>query len=217
MAKKAVMILLITLCTGPFINFSVEACTDGACALKALKDYYEFAYETCVSQVMQLARSCLDEAIKRGDGEKLAIVLDVDDTSLSSRENLEAHNFCGSFEMSHTYNIKGENKAIRPTLEFYQYARANNVEVFFVTGRPERIREVTVKNLKAVGYTDFAGIYLKPDDFSGSRQPYKTGVRKKITESGYQIVINLGDQPDDIKGGFADHALLVPNPFYTIK
>jgi predicted secreted acid phosphatase len=217
MSKKAVMILLIALCTGLFINFSVEAHTDSACALKALEDYYEFAYETCVAQVMQLARSCLDEAIKKGDGGKLAIVLDIDETSLSSRENLEAHNFCGSFEMSHKYNIKGENEAIKPTLEFYQYARANNVEVFFVTGRPESVREITVKNLKAVGYTNFAGIYLKPDDHSGSRQPYKTGVRKNITESGYHIVVNLGDQPDDIKGGFADHALLVPNPFYTIR
>ena len=33
---------------------------------------------------------------------------------------------------------------------------------------------------------------------------------------GYRIVVNMGDQPSDLAGGYAEKAVLLPNPFYRI-
>jgi predicted secreted acid phosphatase len=187
------------------------------CAQQALQQYYDQAYLKNVAQVMQLARFHLEAAIRADNGEKLAIVLDVDETALSNRPMLESCGFCSTLELSLEYIGKGKCEAILPTLELYRFAQAHGVHVFFITGRPERLREVTAHNLKSAGYTDFAEIYFRPEGASGSRRQVKSACRRRIMESGYDIIVNIGDQVDDISGGFARHALLVPNPFYTIN
>ncbi len=46
--------------------------------------------------------------------------------------------------------------------------------------------------------------------------PYKTAMRKKITEQGYDIVLSMGDQYSDLVGGYDDAMFKVPNPYYYI-
>ena len=33
---------------------------------------------------------------------------------------------------------------------------------------------------------------------------------------GFTIIANVGDQPSDLAGGYAERTFLVPNPFYRI-
>jgi len=40
--------------------------------------------------------------------------------------------------------------------------------------------------------------------------------RKQITEQGYSIVLNLGDQKGDLRGGYAEKAFKLPNPYYLV-
>ena len=42
------------------------------------------------------------------------------------------------------------------------------------------------------------------------------GARRKLEETGYRIVVNIGDQQSDLDGGFAECGFKVPNPFYFI-
>ena len=45
---------------------------------------------------------------------------------------------------------------------------------------------------------------------------YKAGTRKHIESLGYNIVLNVGDQWSDLKGGYADRVLKLPNPTYYL-
>lgn len=45
---------------------------------------------------------------------------------------------------------------------------------------------------------------------------YKALTRKHIERLGYDIVQNWGDQWSDLQGGFADHAVKLPNPTYYL-
>ena len=96
-------------------------------------------------------------------------------------------------------------------------ARRKHVAVFFITGRPATIpviQQSTEANLKAAGYTKWAGLTLNPGGLD--TVPYKSGERKKIQKDGYRILVNVGDQESDLQGGFAQRAFKLPNPFYFI-
>ena len=47
--------------------------------------------------------------------------------------------------------------------------------------------------------------------------PYKSGERRKLVRAGYDIIVNIGDQASDLRGGFADHRVKLPNPMYLIR
>jgi len=50
-----------------------------------------------------------------------------------------------------------------------------------------------------------------------SAADFKAPQRERLTREGYTIVANIGDQPSDLAGGFAERAFLLPNPFYRIS
>jgi hypothetical protein len=45
---------------------------------------------------------------------------------------------------------------------------------------------------------------------------YKSLTRERIESLGNDIVLNMGDQLNDLAGGFADYTAKVPNPMYYI-
>jgi acid phosphatase len=49
-----------------------------------------------------------------------------------------------------------------------------------------------------------------------SAADFKAPQRAQIEQQGYTIIANLGDQPSDLAGGFAERTFQLPNPFYRI-
>ena len=99
----------------------------------------------------------------------------------------------------------------------FRQARALNVTVFFITGRPEAQRVATEQNLRAVGYEGYAALHMVPDGAHfASAVAFKAPVRARIAAEGYTIIANMGDQPSDLAGGHAERTFLLPNPFYRI-
>ena len=88
--------------------------------------------------------------------------------------------------------------------------------MFFVTGRPEAQRDVTVQNLTREGYKDWDGLSLKPAAPAMTTVQYKSGARAAIEQQGFRIIANVGDQYSDLAGGHADRAFKIPNPFYFL-
>jgi len=163
-------------------------------------------------------RRCARKAPKPCSKPKLALVLDIDETSLSNYAALSANDFKNATAALASSLIAADAPAIAPTLELFDDARAQNVAVFFITGRPDGIaivRQRTEENLTAAGYSGWRELVLKPAD-SGGTVDYKSGARAAIEADGYRIVLNVGDQDSDLKGGFADKAYKLPNPFYFI-
>jgi predicted secreted acid phosphatase len=145
---------------------------------------------------------------------KLALVLDIDETSLSNYQQLSLADFSNASAALATAAVAGISPAIAPTLDLYQRARAANISVFAITGRPAAIETQTRQNLNNAGYTDLSGIFFKPS--SDQVVPFKSGQRAALEGQGYRIVANVGDQESDLAGGHADRSFKLPNPFYFI-
>lgn len=166
---------------------------------------------------MEYLKTRLQREEKTKSHKKLAIVLDIDDTSLSNYALMLQLNF-GKLQAEIAKALaEGNDPAIASTLELYRYAKANNVAVFFITGRPEHLRAATEKNLANVGFKNWDGVSFRAEDYKEkSIAPYKTNVRNEIEKQGYDIVLNVGDQQSDLSGGHADKAFKLPNPYYLI-
>ncbi|HEU4657136.1 MAG TPA: HAD family acid phosphatase [Capillimicrobium sp.] len=152
-------------------------------------------------------------------GEKPAIVLDIDDTSLTQYPCRKPGDLPFDDPAAGAACVaSGTLPPIKPTRALYRLALRRHVKVFFVTGRPEAAREVTIANLKRAGYTGRHTLILRPNDTLGepSVVPYKSGEREEIESGGHDILVNVGDQWSDLKGGAADHRIKVANPMYFI-
>jgi hypothetical protein len=151
--------------------------------------------------------------VRRSAASRPAIVLDIDETSLSNYAGLVASNF--SSIGTAIPAAAGTGTAIAPTLALYKDARARGVAVFFVTGRPSLIDAATQSNLRSVGYAQgWDGLQYKPAD--QGTEAFKAGARAAIEARGYDILVNMGDQESDLDGGHADRAFKLPNPYYFI-
>jgi hypothetical protein len=102
-------------------------------------------------------------------------------------------------------------------LQLFRVARASNVAVFFITGRPEDQRAATERNLRNAGFGHYARLYLVPTgaDFA-SAADFKAPIRAEVERLGYTIIANMGDQPSDLIGGHAEKKFLLPDPFYRV-
>ena len=152
-------------------------------------------------------------------GEKLALVLDIDETSLSNWA-VELRDDFGYIHADSDMCIAVWcGRAIPGTLRLYKEAIADKVAVFFITGRPEPQRADTAANLKAEGFASWQHLYLRPVDHPKTQttEDYKSGDRAEIIKQGYRIVLNVGDQMSDLEGSpMAEHSVKLPNPFYLI-
>jgi acid phosphatase len=151
-------------------------------------------------------------------GEKLALVLDIDETALSSWNEERQDDFGYIAKDWNEWVEKKQAPAIAGTLRLYKEAAARKVDVFFISGRGEAQRSATADNLKSAGYDHWVGLALRgPHPKEQSTTEYKSGERKKIVDAGYQIILNVGDQMSDLNGGpQAERSVKLPNPFYYI-
>jgi len=187
----------------------------------ALKSYHDSgAYAKDQRAVDRQARRYMLARVRalRSHGPvKPALVLDIDETSLSNYKNLAASNFTNTVGALAVGVVNADDPPVLPTLHLFQAARNNRIAVFFITGRPDNIpgvRSQTQANLQSAGYHGWAGLSLNPGGVA--TVPYKSGERAKIEQRGYRIVANVGDQESDLQGGHADRAFKLPNPFYFI-
>lgn len=193
--------------------------TNLAITKQSLIKYHDSgAYMNDIANVIQKAMRYLELRIKRGHLKgKPAIILDIDETSLSNYRDMLKMDFGGTAELVQQLEDQGTDEAISPTLKLYRFAKAHRIAVFFVTGRFEEEREATLNNLKKAGYTQPDGLILRTSKYRKSpAATYKTAVRKSIVNEGYNILLNIGDQKSDLRGGYADEIFKLPNPYYLI-
>jgi acid phosphatase len=194
-----------------------------------LLDYKCFgAYDRDVAAVLRDAQAYVTaRSTTAAPGENLAVVLDIDETSISNWANLAADDFgffskgactlqpqepCGFDQWIATQTPD----VIKPTLELFNLAKSKGVKVYFISARREDQRDVTIRHLTVTGYKDWDDLILKqltdPQDVS----TFKTTARVKIEAGGKKIIVNVGDQYSDLTGGHAERSFKVPNPFYFI-
>ncbi|MDP3705919.1 MAG: HAD family acid phosphatase [Legionellaceae bacterium] len=149
--------------------------------------------------------------------QKLAIVLDIDETSLSYYDHMYKRHFTHDPIASREEILTENAPAIKPILLLYQNALSHHIAVFFITARRSFAYQATVRNLKAAGYRKWAGLYTRPNYYKEpSMAPFKSETRAMIMKQGYTIIASIGDQLSDLSGGHAQKMFKLPNPYYFI-
>ena len=196
-----------------------------------LLDYLCFgAYDRDIEKVLADARAHVEERADKV--EKPALVLDIDETSLSNRPFFLANDFGtimqGACKLDAGKSVpdepcgfdkwlaEHEAKAIDPTLKLFNLAKSKNVAVFFITGRHGNERPPTIANLKKVGYDGWTDLRMREPGDQTEVRVFKTAERAKIAARGFTIIANVGDQQSDLDGGYAERTFRVPNPFYFL-
>jgi acid phosphatase len=159
------------------------------------------------------------KAAQKSGEEKLSVVLDVDETSLSNYSFYESTDMGRIPRLFEEWARSAQAPRIESTLRLFQKARQLQLEVFFISGRQESLRAATEQNLKREGYGDWAGLLLRPkEDKSKTVAEFKSSARRKIADQGYDIILNVGDQLSDLNGEpAAELSVKLPNPFYLIQ
>jgi len=211
---------------------------------KELLYYRCNSYEADVRKVADAARVWIEQ--RAPQVKNPALVLDIDETSLSNWERILRDDFGyipnGACELKRG-EACGDNKwqelkkapALQPTLDLHKAVK-DKVTVFFVTGRSvgapghENARQWTSENLREAGYLDWPAehLYLRDEKRPGETEPkpypnvtaYKTASRRDIEKQGFTIIANIGDQDSDLRGDqdgdHAERTFKLPNPFYYI-
>ncbi len=203
----------------------------------ALRNFHDTGvYDTELTQIDNLAEKAVLRSVHKSDfrshkgrfhkghgrahaahfhGKKLALVLDIDETSLSNYDAIQKDNF--TFGPNSQAEATAETGVKIPsTLELFNLAKQNGVAVFFITGRRENTRAHTESNLTREGYAGWQQLFLKPDASTDTTVQYKSGARAAIEGQGYRIVANVGDQYSDLAGGHEDIGFKLANPFYFL-
>ena len=179
----------------------------------AYRDSGEWAADT--ADAIGRARAQIERHTRRSSSGRPALVLDVDDTSLSSYDCLAAKGFDRA--ASGACVSRARMPAITETLALYRFARERGVTVFFLTGRRQRQRAATTANLRRTGYTAGWRLAMRPNrERPGTHSGFKARRRRAIEHQGFRILANVGDQRSDLRGGHAMATFKLPNPMYLI-
>jgi Predicted secreted acid phosphatase len=153
-------------------------------------------WQSDVQAVVDQAVPYVEQRTANAGGQKLAVVFDIDNTTLET-------DFHPWYELP--------TPAVKASLALARYAHSRGVAVFFVTARPGIIASETKWNLKSVGYP-VDGLYVRdlPDLFD-EVGAYKTGERAEIESLGYTIIANVGNNTTDLVGGHAERTFKLPD------
>ena len=210
----------------PIIPPPVQPANVGDLKVEATHYYDSGAYLTDLQLAAAPAIGRITEETPRVD--RPAVVFDIDETALSNWEAIKANDFgrvidgpCEQLPQGpcgwQAWDLLAQSTVIQPTMDIFTTARDRGAAIFFITGRPESQRAATERNLQAVGYTGYTRLIMEPTGAHYvSAADFKAPQRAAIEQQGYTIIANVGDQPSDLDGGFAERTYLLPNPFYRI-
>ena len=163
--------------------------------------------------------------------QKPALVFDTDDTTLSTYDmEVSAMHFTFSPAIQQQW-IDDQRFAATPAMvDYVNHAAKIGYTIIGLTGRSASQEELTLANLRKVGYTAFTAddFYTKwqgtkpsyircADPKACTTVEYKAGTRRYLEmKKGLTIVASYGDQWSDLQGGYADHTVKLPNPTYYL-
>ncbi|HEY2466401.1 MAG TPA: HAD family acid phosphatase [Terracidiphilus sp.] len=158
-------------------------------------------------------------AAHRRGSEKLALVLDIDETTLSNWAEMDDANFEYNSREFNAWIESAQAPAIPGTLQLYNEARKLGVAVFFLTGRPESQRAATEANLRLRGFGEWQQLIMRnAEQKDETALVFKSGERRKIIAAGFRVVLNVGDQWSDLRGApEAEYSVKYPDPVYFVK
>lgn len=175
------------------------------------------AYARAIEKAAKPAEQTLESYLRGPTPQNFAIVFDIDETLLSNWPYLVANQFAIQPASFAEWTKREKAIPLTPVQRIYQRALAYQIPIFLITGRDESLRDATRRDLQEAGYWGWKGLFMRPAGYTdASIIPFKSGVRKMLHDQSYDVILNIGDQESDLKGGYARHDFKLPNPFYFI-
>ncbi len=205
----------------PLVVFANEPHNLSFCKQAVTRYHDTGAYEHDINIVTSAAMDHVAYTVEKNNEakkpKKLAAVFDVDETMLSNYPGMVIMHFGGSIKQIRQQEDEANDSAIVGILKLYKLLKKDDVTIFVITGRKPYQRSLTIKNLIDVGYSGWKKLIVKSDKYNKLNTiAFKIKIRKQITGMGYDVILNIGDQWSDLKGGYADRTFKLPNPFYYI-
>lgn len=162
------------------------------------------------------ARTYLRSVVVESDGFDM-VVLDLDDTMLSSLPFLRDHHFGAEAFTKQSWDSFLDLASMPPleqTLSLYDELKALNWKFAVISERAEEQRNMTMKNLSDAGYEDFI-LVLRSGENEGPE--FKSNERVKFESQGYRLWAVIGDQWSDLTGkATGKRTFKLPNSLYYI-
>ena len=158
-------------------------------------------YRALCYQSYNLARANLDSFLASYSGSKpVAVIVDMDETITDNSAYqawLIGKDFGYSSKTWGPWIAAGQAKAIPGAVEFLNYAKQKNVEVFYVSNTKMAFLEGAEKKLKALGFPNVDKKNLLFRTKTSDKQPRRDTVAKD-----YEIAVLLGDNLNDFLSVF---------------
>lgn len=187
--------------------------------LSAAKNAVQAYYES--GEFDHECSKIIDKAILAIDGmnvnEKSAVIFDVDETALSNYGYTKGIGFGYNYNTWNEWQQKGTAPVISQTKRFYNYLVSRKIDVIFLTGREDFVRESTRRNLIEKGYSKFDTLIVRTQSENKiSAAIFKSMKREELTKNGYDIIASIGDDMSDFIGGNTGYKIKLPNYLYLI-
>ncbi len=191
-------------------------------------------YRACCYQAFNYAKIALGNNLKAAKKDKpAAVVFDLDETLL---DNSYYEVYLIENKMSYTpeswkeWSEKECATAIPGAVEFVNYVSSLGVEVVYISNRLESEKEVTIRNMKKLGFPDVKdeNLYFMNESKGSNKVERRNAVGEK-----YNIVLLVGDNLADFSGEyekrgedlgignvdndkdlFGFYYVILPNPMY---
>lgn len=176
-------------------------------------DYYESGeYEDNLQAALEPAYEFLSE---RADVVNPAVIFDVDETILSNYDYIKSIDFGYERKLWDDYLANIDAKPINSTVDLYKSLIEKNIAVIFLTARSQETYHHTFENLKSVGIDKFDTLICRAEEYEKiSSSEFKELERIRLTETGYNIIMCVGDQDSDMQGKNTGVKIKLPNKMY---
>ncbi len=182
-------------------------------------------------QCFNWAKIRVDQIVENQTDTKKAIVVDIDETMLDNSpfEGNAIQTGEGYSKKTWNYWVNQINaKALPGAVEFTNYAKSKNIEVFYISNRHVDDFDVTLKNLQKEGFAFADSSHLLLKTTTSSKK-----ARRGIVKENFEIVLLIGDNMGDFsevfenryvnygfnvieenKDRFGEKFIVLPNPMY---
>ncbi|MGC8570968.1 HAD family acid phosphatase [Caldivirga sp.] len=140
------------------------------------------------------------------------VSFDIDGTLVDSTKRLKLCYINGSVNWECFLDC-GKLHLDSPLVNTIEYANSLNrrkLGVLLLTGRPERMRQCTIRQLMDYGLMGFIDLIMRPNDNHDPDPVYKTQALARVL-SKYPVLVHFDDNPDTVKAikGIGIDAVLV--------
>ncbi len=188
-------------------------------------------YRALCFQAFNIAHLRVDEVVLKKTEKPKAIITDIDETVLDNSP-YEAHQVLQGkdYETQSWYDWTSMINAdtVPGALNFLKYASSRGIEIFYVTNRSEKEKEVTLKNIQKYNFpnADNAHLFLRTETSSKE-------IRRQNIAATHDIVMLMGDNLGDfsflfdkkaneerlqninsVAAEFGNRFIVLPNPVY---